>query len=134
MVEATGCDLGEVLFVDEPAVTDGARFCPHPKRLWRSAITFGSVDGVVRVAGKHVVGDRYPVARDEQSDHDLGTILAVITGKAERLRRKPWRAPHIAFEVRRGDVVTAEAKVQVRKVGEQLGNSNASRSRPCCRR
>ncbi len=71
-----------------------------------------------------MVGDRDAVGGDEQSDHDLGAVPAVIAAVAEGLCGKALRGPFFAFEVGGGEVITDKAQIEVRKIaqlGEQMG-------------
>ena len=70
------------------------------------------------VAGKDVVGDRDPVARDEQADHDLGAVIPLVTAVAVGTGGEILGGPTARLEVRRGQVVEGEAEVEVRQVRE----------------
>jgi hypothetical protein len=54
------------------------RDAPHPEARLQVVEDVGERRDVGGVAGKDVVGDRDAVAGDEETDHDLGTVRAVI--------------------------------------------------------
>jgi hypothetical protein len=66
-----------------------------------------------------VVRDGYAVAGNEQADHDLGTVTPVVPGVAKGPGGEAIRGGAGPLEVRRGQVVTDQAQVEVGEVGER---------------
>ena len=117
VVEAGCRDVGEVLLGDEAPVGD-KRDLPDAEaglvvghHLWQRRRVPG-------VAGKDVVGDRDPVAGDEQADHDLGAVASLVTAVAVGTGGELLGGPTARLEIGRGQVVEGEAEVEVRQVRE----------------
>ena len=72
---------------------------------------------VRRVAVHHFIGQRKPIGRDHQGDHQLQTVRSLIpavTALGFRILL------HLAFEVRAGQIVEQHFKVRVEQVGPLL--------------
>ena len=65
-----------------------------------------------------MVGDGDAVAGDQQADHDLGTVPALVSAVAEAPGVETIGRGLFGLEVGRGQVVADEAEVQVGQIGE----------------
>jgi len=112
VVEAVGGDVGQVVLADEAAVghegdppdAEAPLQVLHHARERRD---------VRRVAREDVVGDGDAVGGDEESDHDLRAVGAVVPAVAEGEGGKGPPPDGGRLEVARGEVVADEAEVQV---------------------
>ena len=117
VMQLAGFDLGDVFVIGHAAIDDdGAAFGQADARL--EQVEHGGQRGaVLGVAGKDLMGDREAVAIDDEADHHLLAVRAVVA----RIAALGFAVGGgVALEIGRGQVVEVDRAVEVEQAALAL--------------
>jgi len=116
-MQLAGFNLGDVVVVGHAAIDDDGAALGQADALFEQ-IEHGRQSGaVLGIASEHLMGDREAVAVDDEADHHLLAVRAVVA----RVAASGFAIGRgLAFEVGRGQVVEVECAVEIEQVALAL--------------